>query len=131
MRIAIPVKSEKFDIFTNTGHTPFFAIFEVAGSGMFKSTNLVELRENPRVNLEAEFGCSHEEGDHECDHDAEQHKKEHEILGSLVKDCEVVLVKKACKNSASVFKEVGVDVWKVPQNISEGKQAISSYLGAK
>lgn len=75
MKIAIPLKNEAQEIFTNAGHTPFFGIFEVKGSGMFKKFDLVEMRENPRVNLEAEMGCSHSHDDSESCEEKEAHKK--------------------------------------------------------
>jgi len=131
MKVAIPVKNKAFDIFKNTGHTPFFAIFEIEKKGMFKTFSFLELRNNPRVNLEAEDGCSHEHGNHECEHDEEEHKKEHLILGDLVKDCDYILVKKACKNSASVFEENSVKIWKIPEGISSSDRAIAEFLNAK
>ena len=128
MKIAIPVKNKEFAIFKNTGHTPFFAIFEIEKKGMFKTFSFVELRSNPRVNLDAEDGCSHEHGSEECDHDEEAHRQEHQVLGDLVADCDYVLAKKACKNSASVFKEKSVNIWKIPEGINSADRAIGAFL---
>ena len=36
MKVAVPVFDESLRIFGNTGHTPFFAVFEQKNSGMFK-----------------------------------------------------------------------------------------------
>lgn len=130
MKVAVPVKTKTFDIFKNTGHTPFFAIYEIVGSGMFRKPSFIEFRDNPRVNLEAEEGCSHEHGDHECDHDEEAHKQEHNILGDLVEDCKFVLVKKACKNSVAVFKEKGVDTWKIPEGVNNADKALMAFLSS-
>lgn len=128
MRVALPVKNDSLEIFTNAGHTPFFAIYDVQGSGMFRQVKLVELRDNPRVNVEAEFGCSHEHGDEDHDHDSEEHRQEHFVLADLCSDCSEVLVKKACKNAASVFKERGIKVGKIPQEILQAEAAIQDYL---
>ncbi|WP_104722321.1 NifB/NifX family molybdenum-iron cluster-binding protein [Helicobacter mesocricetorum] len=122
MKIAIPVYNEALDIFGNTGHTPFFAIFEQKGSGMFKKIDFVELRQNPRGNLEASGGCSHKDEDM---NEAEQiaHKNEHNILGEIIQDCEIVLVKKACKNTAKVFQERGIRICKMEQNCQNAKDS--------
>ncbi len=129
MRVGVPVKSENLEIFTNAGHTPFFAIFDIVGNGMFKSSNLVELRENPRVNLEAEFGCQHEHsGEDAHDEDDEEHVKDHDILGQLVHDCDVVLVKKACKNTANSLGSKGVKVKKIDEKALNAKEALAKAI---
>ncbi len=115
MRIAVPVYDESLKIFGNTGHTPFFAIFEQKGAGMFKKIDLLELRENPRGNKEASEGCSHKDEEMSAEEQM-AHKQEHNILGEIIKDCAVVLVKKACPNTARVFNERGIKVCKVDSN---------------
>ena len=94
MKVAVPVFDESLRIFGNTGHTPFFAVFEQKGSGMFKQFNLLELRENPRGNVEASEGCSHKDSDMTQEEQI-AHKLEHNVLGEIIKDCQAVLVKKA------------------------------------
>ena len=49
MKIAIPVKDENLAFFPNAGHTPKFAVYTMAGSGMFRSFNLDNVKNNPRV----------------------------------------------------------------------------------
>mgnify|MGYP002368047650 CR=1 FL=1 len=46
MKIAIPVKDENLTFFSNAGHTPKFAIYELSGTGMFKSFKLNSLSSN-------------------------------------------------------------------------------------
>ena len=41
MKIAIPVKDENLTFFSNAGHTPKFAVYELSGTGMFKSFKLL------------------------------------------------------------------------------------------
>ncbi|MDA3966834.1 MULTISPECIES: NifB/NifX family molybdenum-iron cluster-binding protein [Helicobacter] len=122
MKIAIPVYDDSLRIFTNTGHTPFFAIFEQVGSGMFKKIDFVELRHNPRGNVEASEGCSHNDSDM-SEEEQIAHKLEHNILGEIIKDCQVVLVKKACKNTAKVFNEYGIKICKIETNCLNAKDS--------
>ena len=110
MKIAVPVRDETLKIFGNAGHTPYFAVYAVAGSGMFRTVKLEGLRENPRANLDAEGGCDHEHGEHECDHDAEAHKNEHRVMAEILHDCDVLVVTKACKNTKLVMEEAGINV---------------------
>ena len=107
MKIAIPVYDEKLDIFGNTGHTPFFAIFEQKGSGMFKKIDFVELRQNPRGNVEASGGCSHKDEDMSKEEQI-AHKNEHNVLGEIIHDCKIVLVKKLVKIPQRFLKNVGL-----------------------
>ena len=122
MKIAIPVYNEALDIFGNTGHTPFFAIFEQKGSGMFKKIDFVELRQNPRGNVEASGGCSHKDEDMSKEEQI-AHKNEHNILGEIIQDGEIVLVKKACKNTAKVFEENGIRICKIGQDCQNAKDS--------
>lgn len=126
MKIAVPVYDESLKIFGNTGHTPFFAVFEQKGRGMFKQFSLLELRENPRGNIHASEGCSHK--DEEMS-EAEQiaHKLEHNVLGEIIKDCQAVLVKKACKNTAKVFGECGIKICKIEPDCQNAKDSFK-YL---
>lgn len=127
-RVALPVKSDKLDIFINAGHTPYFAIFDIVGEGAFKSSKLIELRENPRVNLDAEFGCSAEHGEHGHDEDDEEHKKGHEILGEILKDCDILIAKKACKNSIESLKKYSIEVKKIDGDTLDARVAIAKAL---
>lgn len=128
MRVAIPLKNQEQEIFTNTGHTPYFGVFESKGVGMFKSFELLELRENPRVNLEAEHGCNHTHGAHESEEEREAHKREHDVLAEIIQDCELLLVKRACKNTALVMKEKGIAIKKLPAEVQYAKEALRFAL---
>ncbi len=110
MRIALPVHKDGVKIFKNAGHTPFFAVYEIVGAGMFRSFKLIELRANPRINEDHEDECEDAHG--KCHHegDAEEHKNDHRIMAEIVKDCEVLGVDKACKNTKLVFEEAGIKV---------------------
>ncbi|RAX57919.1 hypothetical protein CCZ01_04630 [Helicobacter monodelphidis] len=120
MIIAVPVFDDGLKIFTNTGHSPYFAIFEQKGKGMFKSFDLLEMRTNPRGNKEAEKGCSHSE-----DEDTEAHIHGHLVLAEMVKGVDIVLVKHACANTTKVMQNAGAKICKIPQNIQMAKEALS------
>ncbi|PZT47443.1 hypothetical protein B6S12_09020 [Helicobacter valdiviensis] len=124
MKIAVPVYDENLKIFENTGHTPYFAIFKQVGEGMFKKIDLLELRENPRANIHANKGCSHKDEDMSQEEQI-AHKKEHDVLGEIIKDCQVVLVKMACKNTAKVFNECGIKICRVAPQVTFAKDSFA------
>ncbi len=119
MKVAVPVFDEGLDIFKNTGHSPYFAIFELKGTGAFKSFSLIEMRKNPRGDKESEQGCSHGA------ESREEHIKGHSVLADIVKDIDVVLIQSACKNTAFVMEEAGAMLAKIPQNIQKAKDALA------
>jgi len=109
MKIAIPVKDETLTFFGNAGHTPKFAIYEMNGSGMFKSFKLDEIRDNPRNDLDHEH-----DDDHECghSHDDAEHIAQHDKMGRVLEDCSYIVVSRACKNTVNSMKNNGVNVVK-------------------
>lgn len=123
MKIAVPVFDESLRVFNNTGHTPFFAIFEQIGSGMFKKIDFIELRKNPRGDKNANEGCSHKDSEMSKEEQI-AHKNEHNILGEIIKDCAVVLVKKACQNTTKVFNECGIKICKIEPSCQNAKDAL-------
>ncbi|MGP1449652.1 MAG: NifB/NifX family molybdenum-iron cluster-binding protein [Wolinella sp.] len=128
MRVAIPLRDDSLHIFANAGHAPFFGIFELKGAGMFKKFDLIELRSNPRANLAAEKGCSHTHSDNESTEEKEAHKREHDVLAELAHDCKVVLVQRACKNTALVMNENGIVIKKIPSDITNATDALKFAL---
>lgn len=110
MKIAIPVRDENLQFFPNAGHTPKFAVFNMNGSGMFKSFDLEKVITNPRSDIDHD----HPEDDHECDHshDDAAHIEEHNKMGRALTECNYVVVKKACKNTANSFTSVGIKLVK-------------------
>ena len=112
MKIAVPVKDENLTFFSNAGHTPKFAIFQMNGSGMFRSFTLEELRDNPRNDIDHD----HADEDHECSHAHggadEEHIAQHNKMGVVLEDCNYIVVKKACKNTANAMKANGVHLIK-------------------
>ena len=110
MKIAIPVKDESLQFFGNAGHSPKFAIYEMNGSGMFRSFTLQELRANPRVDIDHK----HADEDHECNHshDDEAHIAEHNKMGVALEDCNYLVVRRACKNTVNAMKSNGINVVK-------------------
>lgn len=110
MKIAIPVKDETLTFFPNAGHTPKFAVFTMAGSGMFRSFNLEEVKNNPRNDIDH----SHPEEEHDCDHDHNDadHIEQHNKMGRVLTDCDYIVVKKACKNTANSFTSQGIKLIK-------------------
>lgn len=110
MKIALPVKDENLTFFANAGHTPKFAIFTMAGTGMFKSFKLESLVDNPRTDLDHD----HAEEEHHCTHatDDEQHIAQHNKMGAAIEGCDYIVLTKACKNTANAITSVGVKILK-------------------
>ena len=110
MKIAVPVVGENLVMFGNAGHTPYFAVFTLTG-GMFKSFNLEEIRPNPKVAGEESH---HHDEHHTCDHgeDDIEHIKAHDTMANAIEDCDYLVVKMACKNTAKSMNTVGVKLQK-------------------
>ena len=110
MKIAIPVKDENLTFFSNAGHTPKFAIYELTGTGMFRSFKLNSIINNPRSDIDHD----HAEEDHECNHghDDEEHIAQHNKMGVALKGCNYIVVRKACKNTANSFTSQGIKLVK-------------------
>jgi len=110
MKIAVPVIDDSLRMAGNAGHTPYFAIFNLSG-GMFKSFTLEGLRANPKV--AADVHHDHDEH-HTCDHDDGdiEHIKAHDTMAGTIEDCDYLVVKKACKNTAKSMGNVGVKLQK-------------------
>lgn len=110
MKIAIPVKDERLTFVGNAGHTPRFAIYEMVGTGMFKSFQLKQIIDNPRSDLDH----SHTEEGHQCNHDHNdaEHIAQHDKMGNSLKECSYVVVQKACKNTANTMKANGITIVK-------------------
>ena len=129
MKVAVPVKDKSLNFFGNAGHTPYFAVYNVKGGGMFKSFELEDIRQNPRTDLDHE----HEEEDHHCSHDHadEAHVQEHFTMGKVLEDCDFLIVKRACKNTAAAMANYGVVIKKYngdPNKADVVLNAVSSQL---
>lgn len=129
MKVAVPVKDTNLSFFGNAGHTPYFAVYTIKGGGMFKSFDLDEVRPNPRTDLDHE----HEDEDHHCSHghDDEAHVQEHFKMGEVLKDCDFLVTKRACKNTAKAMANYGVVIKKyngLPDKADTVLSAVSSQL---
>jgi predicted Fe-Mo cluster-binding NifX family protein len=126
MKIAIPVKDENLIFFTNAGHAPYFAIFTVNGNGMFRSFNLEKVIKNPKVDGEDDHHHGDDE-DHVCDHDDNdiEHIKKHDLMAEAIKECNYIVLKKACKNTIKSFNAVGLKVSKYNGTSAEAKMILS------
>ncbi|MDR1910733.1 MAG: hypothetical protein LBQ52_00080 [Helicobacteraceae bacterium] len=130
MRVAVPVHNEGLKSFTNAGHAPFFAVFDVSGNGAFRSVKLAELRANPRVNLEAEDGCEHErqpesEPLEECGYESK--RDELRSMTSILSDCSDLIAAKVCKNAARAFKEAGINV-RVISGLNNARDIVGDFI---
>jgi predicted Fe-Mo cluster-binding NifX family protein len=109
MKIAIPVKDESLTFVGNAGHTPKFAIYDMLGSGMFRSFNLDTIKNNPRTDVDFE------DEDHTCahhdDNDAE-HIAQHNKMGVVLDECDYIVVTRACKNTANTMNDHNVKIIK-------------------
>lgn len=110
MKIAVPVIDDSLKMAGNAGHTPYFAVFNLKG-GMFRSFELEELRANPKV--AGEEPHDHDEH-HTCDHDENdaEHIKAHDTMANAIEDCDYLVVKMACKNTAKSMNNLGVKLQK-------------------
>lgn len=110
MKIAIPVRDENLLFFPNAGHTPKFAVYTMTGSGMFRSFKLEDVKNNPRTDIDH----SKPEEDHECNHDHNDadHIEQHNKMGRVLTECNYIVVKKACKNTAKSFTAQGIKLVK-------------------
>ena len=108
MKIAIGVKDESLTFFGNAGHTPKFAIFDMNGTGMFRSFKLNTIKNNPRTDID------HNNEDHSCVHDGNdaEHIAQHNKMGIVLDECDYIVVTRACKNTANTMKEHGVKIVK-------------------
>ena len=110
MKVAIPVKDDSLTFFGNAGHAPYFAVYGINGAGMFKAFKFEELRANPRTDINRE----HDEGGHHCSHghDDEEHVKEHYDMAKTLEDCNYLVAKRACKNTAEAMVNYGITIVK-------------------
>ena len=110
MKIAIPVKDENLTFFLNAGHTPKFAIYTLNGTGMFRSFVLESIINNPRTDIDH----NHADEDHDCSHASNdvEHIEQHNKMGASLNNCDYIVVKKACKNTANSFTSQGIKLVK-------------------
>ena len=112
MKIALPVENEHKKLFGNAGHTPMFAIYTLSGNGMFRSFVFEELRKNPRSDLDHHH--HHDDEHHTCDHDDndQEHIRQHQVMAEALEDCDYLVVKRACKNTAKSMANLGIKLVK-------------------
>jgi len=112
MKIAVPVMDDTLKLAGNAGHTPYFAIYHLKG-GMFRSFEFEGLRPNPKMAGEDHHEHDHDEH-HTCEHGAEdvEHIKAHDTMADAIGDCDYLVVKMACKNTAKSMGNVGVKLKK-------------------
>ena len=128
-KIAIPVKDNTLQFVGNAGHTPHFAIFEMAGSGMFRSFNLLEVVANPRSDLDHH---DHDEAHHQCshDHDDEEHIAQHNKMGAALDGFHYLVAKRACKNTANAMKPYGIKIVKYNGNAAQADTILKEVAGS-
>lgn len=126
MKVAVPVKDDSLIFFPNAGHAPYFAIFEVKGSGMFRSFALERVISNPKVEGEDDHHHGDDEN-HVCDHDEGdiEHIKKHDLMSEAIKDCDYIVVKKACKNTVNSMSNAGIKVKKYGGDSNEAKKVLA------
>lgn len=115
MKIAVPVVDDTLKMAGNAGHTPYFAVYNLKG-GMFRSFELEGLRANPKMAGEEDH---HDHDDHHtCDHDANdmEHIKAHDTMADAIADCDYLVVKMACKNTANSMSNLGIKLKKYNGN---------------
>ncbi|MEA2027690.1 MAG: hypothetical protein U9N49_01765, partial [Campylobacterota bacterium] len=98
------------------GHTPNFAIFEMVGSGMFRSFKLLEIIANPRNDID-----DHDDEHHQCNHDHNdaEHIAQHNKIGEALDGCNYLVAKRACKNTANAMKPYSIKIIKYNGNTTK------------
>ena len=130
IKVAIPVKDNSLQFVGNAGHTPNFALFEVVGSGMFRSFKLLEVIPNPRNDLD---GHDHDdEGHHQCthDHDDAEHIAQHNKMGEALNGCNYLVAKRACKNTANAMKPYGIKISKYNGKATQADTVLKEMAGS-
>ena len=117
-KIAIPVKDNTLTLVDNAGHTPKFAVFEMIGSGMFRSFKLQSIIDNPRTDLDDH---DHDDEGHQCSHghDDAEHIAQHNKMGAVLEGCSHIVVKRVCKNTVNAMKPYGIKVVKYNGNATK------------
>jgi len=112
MKIAVPVIDDTLKMAGNAGHTPYFAVYNLKG-GMFRSFEFEGLRANPKVAGEEDHHHDHD-NHHTCDHDEGdvEHIKAHDTMADAIHDCDYLVVKMACKNTAKSMTNLGIKLKK-------------------
>jgi len=123
MKAAVPVTGESLEFFGNAGHTPMFALFEIVGSGMFRSFKLEELRPNPRNDIDH----THDDESHECSHDSgdEEHVRQHQVMAAAIEDADYLVTRRACKNTALSMKDLGISIIKYGGSATDAKSVLA------
>ena len=108
MKIAIPVKDDSLTFFGNAGHTPNFAIYDMDGTGMFRSFKLNTIKNNPRTDID------HNDENHSCAHNGDdtEHIAQHNKMGTVLDECDYIVLTRACKNTANTMTSHGVKIVK-------------------
>ncbi len=108
MKIAIGVKDESLNFVGNAGHTPKFAIYDVNGSGMFRSFKLDTIKNNPRTDVDFS------DEDHTCAHEGDdaEHIAQHNKMGVVLDECDYIVVTRACKNTVNTMNDHNVKIVK-------------------
>ncbi|QOY51988.1 hypothetical protein [Candidatus Sulfurimonas baltica] len=128
MKIAIPVKDENLEFFGNAGHTPKFAIYNMNGTGMFRSFKLEVVKNNPRTDID------YNDEEHSCAHDGDDaaHVAQHERMGTVLDECDYIVVARACKNTANTMNSHGVKIVKYSGDSSQAdsilKEVSSQFI---
>ncbi len=124
MKIAIPVADESLTFFGNAGHAPSFAVYDMNGSGMFRSFSLEGIRKNPRNDIDHD----HADEDHECshDHDDEEHVRQHQVMADALEDCDYLVVRRACKNTAASMMNLGIKIKKYNESATKAEEVLKA-----
>jgi predicted Fe-Mo cluster-binding NifX family protein len=128
MKVAIPVADESLTFFGNAGHAPYFAVYSMKGSGMFRSFSLDEVRKNPRTDIDHD----HDDEHHECSHgdEDEEHVRQHRVMADVLEDCDYLIARRACKNTATSMANLGIKIKKYSDSATQAEEVLSSLSAA-
>ncbi len=114
MKVAVPVSGENLEIFTRTGRSPYFAIFEFDGNE-FK---LLGLNENTHAK-EHEKEHEHHQEEHTTDEIEHHHKH---VKASKIQECDYIVVRALGPNMEEALKKAGIKIINVRK--SDGDNAL-------
>jgi len=126
--IAMNIHHKNLQFFGNAGHTPKFAIFNMNGTGMFRSFKSDTIKNNPRTDIDDN------DEDHSCAHDGNdaEHIAQHNKMGVVLDECDYIVVTRACKNTANTMNEHGVKIVKYSGDASQAdavlREVSSSFI---
>ena len=124
MKIAIAVKETSSEFFGNGGHAPRFAIYVRKSKKESEPFLFEETRTNPRTDRVLDIPDEH------CPH-GDTHgeaTKEHYDMAKVLHDCDYLVAKRVCQNSAEALLNYGIKIKKYTGESKESDTIIKELF---